>query len=348
MKAVRMVGVGQPLEEHEVPIPEIGDEEVLVKVRAAGICHSDAHYRAGKSPVHPLPLTLGHEVAGEVTAVGDQVTRVKPGDRVVLHYLVACGNCYYCSSGNEQFCTQGLMIGHYTDGGYAEYISVPERNALLLPDEISYEQGATLMCASATSFHALRKSRLKAGERLAVFGVGGLGMSAIQLGKALGALEVYAVDLNQEKLKLAEKYGAIAIPASQGDPVEQIRARTDGRGVDVALELIGLAETMQQAVRSLAVFGRAVIVGIGDQPLVVNTYRELLGPETEIIGSNDHLLQELPLLIEYARRGILDLRDVVSRTVPLEANAINDTLDRLERFEGDVRTVITPSDKGFS
>jgi propanol-preferring alcohol dehydrogenase len=91
-----------------------------------------------------------------------------------------------------------------------------------------------------------------------------------------------------------------------------------------------------------------VIVGIGDQPLVVNTYRELLGPETEIIGSNDHLLQELPLLIEYARRGILDLRDVVSRTVPLEANAINDTLDRLERFEGDVRTVITPSDKGFS
>lgn len=125
MKAVRMVAPEQPLELHDVAVPAIGGHDILVRVRAAGICHSDVHYRAGKSPVSPLPLTLGHEAAGIVEAVGPAVTGVAPGDRVCLHYLVTCGNCYYCSTGNEQFCTSGKMLGHHTDGGYAEYLAVP-------------------------------------------------------------------------------------------------------------------------------------------------------------------------------------------------------------------------------
>ncbi len=342
MKAVRLVEVGKPLEMQEIPTPEIGDRDVLVRVKAAGICHSDVHYRAGKSPVYPLPMTLGHEVAGVVEAIGAKVTRAKVGDRVCLHYMVVCGDCYYCSTGNEQFCEKGLMIGHYTNGGYAEYIAIPERNAVPLPAEIPFEQGATLMCASATSFHALRKGRFQPGERLAITGVGGLGMSAIQLGRAFGALEVYAVDINPEKLALAEKFGAIPIDASAGDPVEQIRAKTGGKGVDVAVEMIGLPQTMRQALRSLAPFGRAVMVGIGDQPMEIDTYHELLGPEAELIGSNDHLLQELPLLVELARRRTLDLTDVVTRTIPLDAALINQTLDELERFGSGVRTVIVP------
>ena len=342
MRAVRMVAVGKPLELFELPVPEIGEREVLVRVRAAGICHSDVHYRAGKSPVRPLPLTLGHEVAGEVEAVGKATRRIKPGDRVVLNYMLTCGDCLYCNSGNEQFCTSGLMIGHYTNGGYADYIAVPERGVLVLPDEISYEQGATLMCASATSFHALRKARLKAGETLAIFGAGGLGMSAIQLGIILGAMQVYAVDIQPAKLQLAEQYGAIPINARQSDPADQIRRQTGGRGVDVAIELVGIAETMKQALRSLAIQGRVVIVGIGDQPLAVNTYSELIGPEAEIIGSNDHLLQELPQLIELTRRGLLDLSNIVSRTIPLDAGEINRTLDSLEQGGSDVRTVIVP------
>ncbi len=342
MKSVRLVQVHQPLEMQEIPIPRIGERDALVRVRAAGICHSDVHYRAGKSPVYPLPMTLGHEVSGVVEAVGSSVTRFKPGDRVCLHYMVTCGNCYYCSTGNEQFCSQGKMIGHYTDGGYAEYIAIPERSLVPLPEEIPFVQGATLMCASATSFHALRKSRLKGGESAAIFGVGGLGLSAVQLAKAFGALEVYAVDINPARLALAESYGAIPVNAAVLDPAAEIRRLTGGKGVDVALELIGLPLTMQQAVRSLAVFGRAVIVGINDSPLQVDTYRELLGPETELIGSNDHLYQELPLLIELARRGALDLSNVVSRTIPLEAGAINQALDDLERFGEGVRTVIVP------
>jgi propanol-preferring alcohol dehydrogenase len=323
-------------------MPTVGESDILVRVRAAGICHSDAHYRAGRSPVHPLPLTLGHEVAGVVEQIGSQVTSASVGDRVCLHYNITCGDCYYCSTGNEQFCRNVLMLGHYTNGGYAEYIAVPARNAIALPDEIPFEQGATLMCASATAFHALRKSRLKAGETAAIFGVGGLGMSAIQLAKAFGALDVFAVDINADKLQLAAYYGAIPVNAQKVAPVAEIRRLTNGRGVDVALELIGLPQTMRQTVQCLGVMGRAVIAGMSDRPLEIDTYRELLGNEAEIIGSNDHLLQELPLLVELARRKVLDTSRVVTRTVPLDADAINGTLDALERFSGDVRTVIVP------
>ena len=342
MKAVRMVAVGQPLELHELPVPALGPRDVLVRVRAAGICHSDVHYRAGKSPVRPLPLTLGHEIAGVVEQAGPQVRSLQLGDRVCLHYLLSCGDCYYCSLGSEQFCSQGSMLGHYSNGGYAEYIAVPERNAVRLPDEIPFEQGAILMCSSSTSFHALRKARLRAGETVAIFGVGGLGMSAVQLAFAFGALDVYAVDINPDKLAQAARYGAVPVNARAGDPVAEIGRLTRGRGVDVAIELIGLRATMRQAVQSLGVLGRAVVAGIADQPLEVDTYRELLGKEAEIIGTNDHLLHELPLLLELARRGKLDLSQVVARTVPLEAGPISAVLDDLERFAADTRTVIVP------
>src|SRR5262249_3800631 len=154
---IRMVGVGKPLERHEVPVPQIGPGDVLVRVRAAGICHSDAHYRAGKSRVDPLPLTLGHEVAGTIEAAGSAVSNFKPGDRVCLHYNITCAACDACRTGNDRFCTKCRMIGHYADGGYAEFIAIPARNAIPLAPEISFEEGATLMCASATSIHALRK-----------------------------------------------------------------------------------------------------------------------------------------------------------------------------------------------
>lgn len=343
MKAVRFIGVGQPLQLHEIPIPEIGDRDILVKVKAAGICHSDAHYRAGISPVRPVPLTLGHEVAGIVEKVGSNVSSFKPGDRVALHYNISCGECRHCLTGNDQFCEKVLMLGHFTNGGYAEYIAVPARNAIPLPDEIPFEQGATLMCASATAFHALRKSRLKAGECAAIFGAGGLGQSAIQLAKAFGALEVYAVDINEDKLKLAAQYGAIPINARHVDPVDEIKRLTRGKGVDVAIEMIGLPKTMKQAMQVAGVMARVVIVGLSNQPLEIHTYTELLGNEIELIGSNDHLLNELPELVELARRRILDTSHIVTSTVPLDADAINAALDALESFGGDVRTVIVPA-----
>jgi propanol-preferring alcohol dehydrogenase len=342
MKAVRLVNVGQPLEMHDVPIPEVGPQDVLVKVRAAGICHSDAHYRAGISPVRPLPLTLGHEVAGVVEEVGETVAGFQGGDRVCLHYMVTCGRCEYCNMGSEQFCTSGSMIGKYRPGGYAEYICLPARSVFKLPEEIPFEQAAIMMCSSSTSLHALRKARLQAGETVAVFGVGGLGMSAVQLAYALGASRVFGVDLNPNKLALAEEYGAIPINAGKVDAVEEIKRLTGGRGVDVALELIGLPVTMRQAVESVGVFGRITLVGLNEKTIEINPYVELLGKEAEIIGVSDHLAREIPALIDFAKRGKLDLSRVISHSIPLDADLINETFDQLDSYSHTGRVVITP------
>lgn len=346
MKAVRLTEIGRPLEQQEIPIPQLAGDEALVRVQAAGVCHSDAHYRAGTSAVGFLPITPGHEIAGLVEQVGDQITSVRPGDRVCVHYLATCGTCRYCSLGQEQFCLHGKMIGKHRDGGYAEYVAVPARSLVPLPDDISFAHGAVMMCSTATSFHALRKGRLQAGETAAVFGLGGLGMSAIQLARAFGALDVYAVDVQPTKLDLARRLGAIPVDARQGDPVAQIRTRTGGRGVDVALELIGLPQTIHQAVQSLSVLGRAVIVGITNQPVAIETYTQILGKEAEIVGSSDHLLSELPLLFEFIRHGALDLSEIVTHTIPLQAGAVNAALDGLVSLSPHVRTVILPGSTG--
>lgn len=342
MKAVRLVKIGQPLELHDIPVPDVGSQDVLVSVKAAGICHSDAHYRAGVSPVRPLPMTLGHEVAGVVEKVGETVAGLQPGDRVCLHYMVTCGHCEYCHMGSEQFCTSGSMIGKYRPGGYAEYVGLPARSVFKLPEEIPFEQAAIMMCSSATSFHALRKARVKAGETVAVFGVGGLGMSAVQLAYAMGARLVYGVDLNSDKLALAEEFGAIPINAGQVDAVEEIKHLTHGKGVDVALELIGLPVTTRQAIKCVGVFGRIALVGLSDKSIEVHPYVELLGREAEIIGVADHLASEIPTLIEFVRSGKLDLSRVISHTIPLEADAINEILDQLDTYSHTGRVVITP------
>lgn len=342
MRAVRLIQPGQPLKNEDIHVPEVGPRDVLVRVKAAGICHSDAHYRAGISPVRPLPATLGHEVAGVVDTIGAEVAHFQPGDRVCLHYMVTCGECNYCHAGSEQFCTSGAMIGKHRDGGYAEFIAIPARSVFTLPDAIPFEQGAIMMCSSSTSLHALRKARLRAGETVAVFGAGGLGMSAIQLALAFGACRVFAVDVQDGKLELARQLGATPVSAKDTDPAQEIRRLTGGRGVDVALELIGRSISMRQTVRSLAVQGRAAIAGITDGTFEIAPYEELLNREAEVIGVSDHLAQEIPLLIDCVLSGKLDLSSVVTQTVPLDAAVINRVLDGLDHFGTDVRTVIVP------
>jgi propanol-preferring alcohol dehydrogenase len=340
-RAVRLAAPGLPLEDAVLEASAPGPGEILVRVKAAGICHSDAHYRSGVGSTRH-PLTLGHEVAGIVESVGAGVAVPRVGDRVCLHYLVTCGECPDCRAGREQFCTTGAMIGKDRDGGYAEFIRVPARNAHPLPAEIPFEQGAILMCSSATALHALRKARVVPGETVAVYGVGGLGISAVQLARALGARAVYAVDVNRSKLALAERLGAVPIDAKAGDPVAAIRAATAGRGVDAALELIGSARAMEQALQSLAPQGRAALAGLTQERLSVAPYRDILGREAEIIGVSDHLAGEIGELMQFVARGELDLRQAITRVVPLEAAAINGVLDGLEAFRDEVRCVIRP------
>jgi propanol-preferring alcohol dehydrogenase len=340
-RAVRLPAPGQPLVDATVETGKAGDGEVLVRVKAAGICHSDAHYRAGVGSTRH-PLTLGHEVAGVVEAVGPGVYPQRIGERVCLHYLVTCGACRDCRAGREQFCATGQMIGKDRDGGFAELIRVPAQNAHPLPDFVPFDQGAILMCSSATALHALHKARVTAGDSVAVFGIGGLGVSAIQLARALGATEVFAVDVNPAKLELAKRHGAIPVNARASDPVRAIREATGGRGVDAALELIGFARTMEQAVEVLAPRGRAALAGLTQERMSVAPYRDVLNREAEIIGVSDHLASEIGELMGYVERGELDLAQAVTRVVPLEASAINGVLDDLEAFRDDVRSVIRP------
>src|SRR6266850_85597 len=340
MKAVRLVRLGKPLEDSEVSLPDIGASEVLVRVAACGICHSDAHYRAGISPIESLPVTLGHEVAGRVETVGRDVHHVSSGDRVYVHYLVSCGCCDFCRRDHEQFCSKGQMIGKHRDGGYAEFIKVPGRNVLVLPDEIPFEHGAIMMCSSATALHALNKARVQSGEAVAIFGFGGLGFSALQLARAFGCQKIFVVDINNKKLTTAAALGGVAIDATAGDPVQQIREATGGKGVDVSLELVGSAITMGQAVRCVGVLGRAALVGLTAESMSVFPYTELINKEAEIIGVSDHLAAELPLLMEFARSGKLRFPRETLRFVDLDVGQINAALDAMESSTDHIRTVI--------
>jgi propanol-preferring alcohol dehydrogenase len=342
MRAVQLVQLGKPLEDVEVALPTIGSTEVLIRVAACGICHSDVHYRENISTIDRLPVTLGHEIAGRVETVGEEVHHVSPGDRVYVHYLVSCGCCDFCRRGYEQFCAKGQMIGKHRDGGYAEFIKVPGRNVFVLPDEIPFELGAIMMCSSATALHALNKARLKCGDSVAIFGFGGLGFSALQLARAFGCPEVYVVDINPAKLASIATFGGVAIDATAGDPVDQIRETTGGKGVDVSIELVGSAITMGQAVRCLGVFGRAALVGLTAESLSILPYTELINKEVEVIGVSDHLASELPSLMQLARNGKLCFPQGTLCFVGLDAAEINAALDAVTNSTDHIRTVIVP------
>jgi propanol-preferring alcohol dehydrogenase len=342
MKTVRLVELGQPLQNVEVSVPEIGPADVLVRIAACGICHSDAHYRAGISPIADLPVTPGHEVAGIVEAVGRDVDAFREADRVCVHYLTHCGACDFCRRGYEQFCTEVQMIGKHRDGGYAEFIKVPARSLFTLPDDIPFAHGAIMMCSSATALHALNKARLKPGESVAIFGFGGLGYSALQLARAFDCGTTYVVDINPAKLASAAALGAIPISATTGDAAQQIRDATGGKGVDIAIDFVGTAATMNQAVRCLGILGRATMVALSRDALSFIPYTDLINKEAEVIGVSDHLRSEFPSLMQFAQSGKLTFPDATLRFVDVDAAQINAALDALEGSTDHVRTVIVP------
>ena len=338
-RAIRLVGRKQPLVEEQMPIPALGPGETLVKVQAAGICHSDAHYWLGDPKLPPLPRTLGHEIAGVVEAIADDVAGFAIGDRVGIHYQTSCGVCQFCMAGNDQFCVNGTMFGNSIDGGYAELVLAPARNLVAIPDEVDISHAAVMMCSTSTVFHALRRSRLAEGESVAVFGLGGLGQSAVQLAKAMGAGVVFGVDLSESKLEIANRHGAVPI---QGGP-QASKAIVEQGGADVALELVGSHITMRQAIDVLKPFGRAMAVGLSSQPTEFTSFSDLIGREAEILGVADHLRTELPELLKMAAEGEFDLTDIVSAEVPMDAAAITEVIESLAGFGEAVRTVIRPT-----
>ena len=339
MHAVRLLETQQPLQRVDLDDPLPGADEIVVDVHRAGICHTDAHYRADDTKAKP-PITLGHEIAGIVSAIGANVTGVREGERVALHYLVSCGMCERCRSYGEQFCSSGAMLGKERDGGYAQKIVVPAANAIPIPDEVAPEIAAIMMCSTATAYHALRLAELRKGQTVAVLGFGGLGVSAVQLARALGASQVFAVDVVPQKLELAASFGATPLDARETPVHKSVLGATNGKGVDVAIEFTGNAEVARGGLRSLSPGGRLMIVAINLRSLQFDPFADLLVRERRIIGCSDHTRAELVELMELARRGEIDLSRAVTRSVPLDADAINSVLDELERGSSHLRTVI--------
>jgi alcohol dehydrogenase, propanol-preferring len=237
MKAAVLHEFKTPLALEDVPRPEAGADEVLIEVEVCGVCHSDLHVADGDwrqfSSIVKKPLIMGHEIVGRVVERGAAVTSVQVGDRVGVPWVQwTCGQCEFCREGNENLCTRQRITGVMVDGGYAEFVKAPASHVARIPETLSSEQAAPLLCAGVTVHRALKQARIRAGQRLAVFGVGGLGHIAVQIGRAAGA-EVTAIDISEEKLALAKSLGAArTLNAATSDVVKQVRG---SGGVHVAL-----------------------------------------------------------------------------------------------------------------
>lgn len=340
MRAFRFHGRGRPFELEDVPTPRAEENDVLVRVKAAGICGSDLHYVHGRSTLPRLPAILGHEVAGLVEATGGNVRNVVNGDRVVIHYVVSCGDCVQCNGGRDNACSNYKAIGHHLDGGFAEYISVPSRNVFRLPQEISFAEGAIIGCGVSTPFHALREANLQPGESVAVYGVGGVGMHAIRWAKAFGAGIIVAVDVDRYKLNLATEAGAThAINAKEADPVEVIRGITQ-EGVNVALECVGLEGTIGQMIESIASCGRAVLVGVLQGKMPVDVLY-LLSKRATLIASGDHTRNDLRYVIELVKEKRIDLSRSISHRIPFQR--LNEGIEILDQKKENVMRVVLVS-----
>jgi len=340
MVAARLHTVGEKLSIDHVKIPEIAPDEVLVDVMASGICHSDVNYRKGIAPVSKLPITLGHEISGIIARTGAKVRELRFGDRVLVHYVVSCGRCVYCKTGRENYCVGYRMIGKDVDGGFAEYVKVPARSILKLPPRFPFEQAAIMGCAVPTAYHALRRGRVKQGDTVVLFGVGGLGLHAVQLAaKAFKAGLIIAVDLQDWKLKQARGLGAKeTVNAANQNVNETIKKATDGKFADVVVDFVGHETTIEQAISSVGKGGRMVLVGIGAKSIQLSPYETIIGKEMEIVGVDDHLKTELVQLIKLVRNRRLDLSRSVTHKVALED--INDGFEILESNRENVTRIV--------
>ncbi len=304
MKAALLHDFAQPLTLEDVPTPSPGAGEVLVKIAASGVCHSDLHIASGDwtklKPVAKLPLILGHEITGTIAALGDSVTDFTIGERVGVPWLhYTCGACEYCQSGRETMCGKQQITGLMVDGGFAEYAIAQATHTTKLPDALSFEEAAPLLCAGLTVYRAIKTSGIQVGERLVIFGIGGLGHLAVQIGKKLG-LEVGAVDIAEDKLALATECGADwTVNAATTEAHKEIKAR---KGAHVAIVTSGSKAAYQTALRSLRRMGTLVIVGMTPEPIPLDIQAMLAG-EYKIMASTVGTRQDLQEVLQLAAEG---------------------------------------------
>ena len=342
MKAARFYRPNEPLRIEEVPLPVLGPNEVMVEVKAAGLCGSDVHIVEGETFTGFTPITLGHESAGVIAKVGEQVSEWKPGDRVCIDAVTTCGHCYNCLRERDSICLKRKFIGIHIDGAFARYVKVSVRNLIRLTDSVSFEEGAILTDAVATPYHAITKrAKLSIGETIAVFGLGGLGVHALQISKLMGAGLVIGVDVEESILARGLTFGAdVVVNSKKEDSVKRIKELTGGYGVDVALECTGKNLTVSQCVESVRLGGRAVVVGLGPESIQIRPITEFVRGEIELIGSSAFELKEIQQIVQLVASGRLGLSQSVSRRISLDE--VNQGIEDLKRKRGNpIRILIT-------
>ena len=346
MKAALFYEPGTPLRIEDVPTPEPGPGEVLIKVKACGICASDLHIFAGevRGFTMPHPLIPGHEAAGVIAGLGADVHEWHVGERVVATVPgKTCGSCAPCRKSDFEGCLVPHIVGVDYHGAFAEYLAYPAHSLVRLPDTIPFEQGAILADAVGTPFHAVVvRGGLRAGERVALFGVGGLGTHAVQIARLAGAGQLIAVDVLPGALARARALGADhVIDARREDPPTRIKELTGGEGVDLAIELVGRNVTIAQTVASLTRGGRAVLVGVGPEPIQVMPSALFNVFGYSLLGSLGYRRDDVTRLVRLVSSGKLDLSGSISARLPLAD--INEGVRRLEEKIGDpVRIMVCP------
>jgi propanol-preferring alcohol dehydrogenase len=340
MKAAVFYGANQPLRVEEVPDLTPGQAEVLVKVAACGVCHTDLHYIDHGVPTFKKPpLILGHETSGTIAGLGSGVERWREGDTVLLPAVYGCGECTMCRTGRENICEKMVMFGNNVDGGYAAYILAPAKDVLSLPDEIPLVEGAIIADAVTTPYHAVvNRGQVKPGDRVVVVGCGGIGLNLVQIAAAVGA-KVLAVDIADEKLEWAKRLGAeVTLNSKQYDRVEKEIRKLTGGGADVSFEAIGNPLTQAQAFASLRTGGRFVMVGYSAEKMNLDSGR-VMYREMEIVGSLGCRAVDYPRVIDLARQGRIKVKELVTARYPLEE--VNTAFDGLRKGEG-IRSVVIP------
>jgi propanol-preferring alcohol dehydrogenase len=338
MKAAILREFKQPLVVEEVDRPKPGPEEVLIEVQACGLCHSDLHLADGDwpqlAPIIKKPLILGHEIAGRVVETGSAVDHLKVGDQVGVPWVHwTCGACDFCREGNENLCVKQQITGVTVDGGYAEFVKAPASHALKIPDGLSSIDAAPLFCAGVTVYRALRHAQIQPGQRLAIFGVGGLGQLAVQIGKELGAV-VTAIDVSAEKLSQARALGAAATLNTATEKVVKELRRSGG--AHVALVTSAARTAYDTAFLSLRPTGMLLVVGLPSESLCFAPI-SMAASEVRIQASSVGTRKDLREVLALAAAGKIH-SEVTAR--PLAQ--VNEAMAELRNGTVSGRIVLTP------
>lgn len=337
MQAAILHGFGPTLSVEDVPRPTPKSDEVLIEVEACGVCHSDLHVAEGDQPmlkaITKADLVPGHEVVGRVVEKGEQVTHLALGDRVGVAWNHAtCGECEPCREGRENLCRKAVITGVMVDGGYADFMVARASHALKIPDSLSSVEAAPLFCAGLTVYRALKNAGVGAGQRVAIFGVGGLGHLAVQIAKAWGA-EVIALDVDAAKLALATELGADrTLNAADADDIKALRKTG---GVHVAVVTSASKAAYDTAFKCLRPGGTLSVVGLPSEPLCFPALG-LVGLEARVVGSSVGTRDDMRAVLQLAAQGKLRCH---TETQPLEQ--VNAVFERMRRGQISGRVVLT-------